>query len=114
MREPYKVGWHHAIKSLFEEYKRLKAIEPKSDEIKEKVRSLREGIIFLCEPFGLDKRSPLEYPEYDMDKRPWDDREAINKFDEGLQKSLNIFIKNRLLALDVLGFLKEEGFYAFS
>jgi len=108
MREPYKVGWHHAITLLFEEYKRLKAIEPKSDELKEKIRSLREGIFFLCEPFQLDKTSPLEYPEHAWDKRPFGDHEAKQKFDQELQKGLQIFTKNRLLALDVLKALNEE------
>ena len=113
MREPYKVGWHHAIKLLFEEYKRLKATEPKSDELKEKVRSLREGIIYLCEPYRLSqtefKPSPTADPEVSPHKEPWDaSPEFQQEYSERLQMGAQIHVKNKLIALDTLYAIEHE------
>ena len=56
-----KIGYHHALKILLQEYKNL--ITEIDSDSQEKAKSIREGIEYLCYPFREDLskfvRSPL-------------------------------------------------------
>lgn len=60
-----KVGYKKAIEVLYNEYKRLQAENGNPEEIK----SIREGIEYLCYPYREDLtediRSPLQDPNDD-------------------------------------------------
>ena len=68
-----KIGYHHALNVLIAEYKRLMK-DPESIS-KEKAKSVREGIEYLCYPYREDLSkfvcSPLrdeDDPEQDFTK----------------------------------------------
>jgi len=60
-----KVGYKKAIEILFTEYEKLKSANGHPDDLK----SIREGIEYLCYPFREDLtkdiRSPLQDPDDD-------------------------------------------------
>jgi hypothetical protein len=99
-----KAGYKKAIEVLFKEYKRRQAESWNPEE----VRSVREGIEYLCYPFredlAEDIRSPLKSPDDDLslDKADRSTPEKEKAFWENMSELSRRNTELALYALDVL------------
>ena len=80
-----KTGYKKAIEVLFTEYEKLKSENADPDDIK----SIREGIEYLCYPFREDLteniRSPIQDPDVNL---------YLDKADRSTQEQEKIFWQN--------------------
>lgn len=103
-----KVGYKHAIQSLFNEYEKLVKENPSDPETIEKMKSIREGIEYLCYPFRED------IPYEDLPVSPLQDEEnpmtfrTIDKFSpEVIEERSRKYMETNIVANDILIKLKS-------
>ena len=96
-----KVGYKHAIQSLFDEYERLVKENPSDPETIEKMKSIREGIEYLCYPFREGLISQPISPTQDEDN-PLTFSTIDNFTDEEIKEESRIYIQNKLAANKIL------------
>ena len=100
-----KVGYKKAIEILFTEYEKLKSQNSNQDDIK----SIREGIEYLCYPFREDLTKVIRSPLHDSDN----DSLHLDKADRSTPEKEDAFLENMaelskrdlevtLYALDIL------------
>ena len=100
-----RIGYKKALEVLFDEYNKLKSENGDPDDI----RSIREGIEYLCYPFredlNEDVRSPLQDPQDDSLHILKADRSTPEKekaFHERMSELSRRSLDVKLYALDVL------------